>query len=83
MKLSEIIEMKNKQYEKGNLLYHDYEIISCDDHLKIALVIDKTIKTCSYQIVIPHLESLCVVRVFIDKELAENAYNALTARFSI
>ena len=87
MKLSEIIEMMNKKYEKGDLLYCDYEIISCDDYFRVALVIDKSIKSFFYQIVIPDCDTvssyygLKIVRVFFVKELAENAYKALTVEF--
>lgn len=87
MKLSEIIEMINKKYDKNDLFYHDYEIISCDDYFGVALVIDKSIKSFCYQIVIPDCDTvssyygLNVVRVFFVKELAENAYKALTVKF--
>ena len=81
MKLSEIIETINKRYDKDDLLYHDYEIISCNDHFGVALVVDKSIKTFFYQIVVSDLDSLCFVRGFFVKELAENAYKALTVEF--
>lgn len=89
MKISEIIEMENRKYEKGSLLYEDIEIICCDDCFGIALVIDKTTKTPVYRIVkrsryyktdFDTDYYLNDVRSFFEKEMAENAYKALVAR---
>lgn len=89
MKISEVIEMRNRKYEKGSLLYENYEIIFCDDDLGIALVIDKTVRFPVYKIFIrgryykTDLDNdyyLNDVRSFFEKEMAENAYKALVAR---